>query len=41
MRNIKLTLAYDGTDFSGWQIQPAAPTIQGALTEVLRKVTQE
>lgn len=41
MRNIKLTLAYDGTDFSGWQIQPGAPTIQGAVTEVLRRVTQE
>ncbi|MBI1749838.1 MAG: tRNA pseudouridine(38-40) synthase TruA [Acidobacteria bacterium] len=41
MHNIKLTLAYDGTEFHGWQIQPGQPTIQGALTEVLRKVTQE
>jgi tRNA pseudouridine38-40 synthase len=40
MRNIKLTLAYDGTDFSGWQIQPGQPTIQGALTDVLEKLTQ-
>ena len=40
MRNIKLTLAYDGTDFSGWQIQPGQPTIQGALTDVAEKVTQ-
>ncbi len=41
MRNVKLTLAYEGTDFSGWQVQPDAPTIQGAVTEVLRRVTRE
>ncbi|MBI3404658.1 MAG: tRNA pseudouridine(38-40) synthase TruA, partial [Acidobacteria bacterium] len=41
MRNIKLTLAYDGTDFHGWQIQPDKPTIQGHLVRVLSKVTQE
>lgn len=41
MHNIKLTLAYDGTDFHGWQIQPGQATIQGSLTEVLRKITQE
>lgn len=40
MRNIKLTLAYDGTDFSGWQIQPGQPTVQGTLTDVLEKLTQ-
>src|ERR1700722_16410898 len=40
MHNIKLTLAYDGTDFSGWQIQPGQSTIQGTLTDVLEKVTQ-
>jgi tRNA pseudouridine38-40 synthase len=40
MRNIKLTLAYDGTDFRGWQIQPGQPTVQGALTDVLEKLTQ-
>jgi tRNA pseudouridine38-40 synthase len=40
MRNIKLTIAYDGTDFSGWQAQPGQPTIQGALTDVLEKLTQ-
>jgi len=41
MRNIKLTLAYDGSQFHGWQIQPGVPTIQGAITEVVRKVTEE
>jgi len=41
MRTIKLTLAYDGTDFHGWQVQPGQPTIQGTLTEVLHKLTGE
>lgn len=41
MRNIKLTIAYDGTDFSGWQAQPGQATIQGALTDILEKVTQQ
>ncbi|MGH9677656.1 MAG: tRNA pseudouridine(38-40) synthase TruA, partial [Candidatus Acidiferrum sp.] len=41
MRNIKLTLAYDGAGFHGWQIQPGMPTIQGAVTDVVRKITQE
>lgn len=40
MRNIKLTIAYDGTDFNGWQSQPGQPTIQGALTDVLERLTQ-
>lgn len=41
MRNIKLTLAYDGSDFHGWQLQPGVATIQGALADVARKITQE
>jgi tRNA pseudouridine38-40 synthase len=39
MRNLKLTLAYDGTDFYGWQVQPGRATIQGTLAEALERVT--
>jgi tRNA pseudouridine38-40 synthase len=35
MRRIKITLAYDGGGFHGWQVQPGSPTIQGALEEIL------
>jgi len=37
----KLTLAYDGTDFSGWQIQPGERTVQGELQSALSRVTGE
>jgi tRNA pseudouridine38-40 synthase len=40
-RNIKLTLSYDGHDFSGWQIQPDRPTIQGTLVSVIEHITGE
>ena len=38
MRNLKLTLAYDGTHFHGWQVQPGLRTIQGELSAALRKL---
>jgi tRNA pseudouridine38-40 synthase len=40
-RNLKLTLSYDGTDFSGWQVQPDAPTIQGTLASAIGRLTGE
>lgn len=41
MRYIKLTIAYDGTDFHGWQSQAGKPTIQGEIVGTLRRLTQE
>jgi tRNA pseudouridine38-40 synthase len=41
MRNLKLTIAYDGTDFSGWQVQPGAKTIQGTLASAIGRITGE
>src|SRR6202140_2552389 len=41
MRYFKLTIAYEGTDFHGWQIQTNKPTIQGEIVNVLRRITQE
>ena len=38
MRNIRIKLAYDGTDFHGWQVQPNQATIQGALQDVLTEI---
>src|SRR5208282_1339386 len=41
MRNLKLTLSYDGTDFSGWQVQPDAVTVQGTLASAIGRITGE
>lgn len=41
MRSLKLTLAYDGTAYGGWQRQPNAVTIQAVLEMALRRVTGE
>jgi hypothetical protein len=37
----KLTLAYDGTEFRGWQVQPGERTVQGELQAALGRVTGE
>ena len=39
MRNLKITLAYDGSDYSGWQVQPDRETIQGTLAAAIERVT--
>jgi tRNA pseudouridine38-40 synthase len=41
MPHWKLTVAYDGTPYNGWQIQPGLPTIQGTLAQALHRITGE
>ncbi|MGI6129280.1 MAG: tRNA pseudouridine(38-40) synthase TruA [bacterium] len=41
MRTVKLTLAYDGTDYAGFQVQPNASTVQGELEKALSMVLGE
>lgn len=41
MRNLKLTLEYDGTSYHGWQKQPGLPTIQGVLEDRVSRLTRE
>jgi tRNA pseudouridine38-40 synthase len=40
VRNIKLTIEYDGTSYHGWQIQPGLRTIQGTMREQIARITQ-
>lgn len=41
MKNIKLVVAYDGTNYSGWQIQPNAVTIEQLLDKAINSLTGE
>ncbi len=38
MRRIKIEVAYDGTDYHGWQVQPELETIQGTLERVIGEI---
>ncbi len=35
MRRIRLRVAYDGTAYCGWQVQPEVPTIEGELNQAI------
>lgn len=41
VRNFKLVLAYDGSEFAGWQVQPDAITVQGTLASAIGRLTGE
>src|SRR5215470_10588456 len=41
MRNIKLVISYDGTDFNGWQTQPGYRTVQETLEKAIAELTGE
>jgi tRNA pseudouridine38-40 synthase len=41
MRNLRLTIAYQGGAYSGWQIQPLVPTVQGTIEKQLQQMTGE
>jgi tRNA pseudouridine38-40 synthase len=41
MRNLRLILSYEGSDFAGWQVQPDAVTVQGTLASAIGRITGE
>lgn len=41
MRNLRVTLSYDGAEFAGWQVQPGRATIQGALASAIGRLSGE
>lgn len=40
-RNLRMTIAYDGTAYQGWQAQPSAPTVQETIERGIRRLTGE
>ena len=41
MKRIKLTIAYDGTNYCGWQVQPNGITVEEVVNKALKKLTGE
>jgi tRNA pseudouridine38-40 synthase len=41
MRTLKMTIAYDGTPYAGWQVQPGRPTVQGVIEAALGRMLRE
>jgi tRNA pseudouridine38-40 synthase len=41
VRNLKLILSYDGTEFAGWQVQPGRATVQGELASAIGRLIGE
>lgn len=41
VRNLKLILSYDGSEFAGWQVQPGLATVQGTLASAIGRLTGE
>ena len=41
MKNVKIIVEYDGTDYHGWQCQADLPTVQKTIEDAIRKITRE
>lgn len=41
MRNIKIAIEYDGTDYHGWQCQANLPTVQKTIEDAIEQITRE
>src|SRR5215469_14880801 len=41
VRNLKVILSYDGSEFAGWQVQPGLATVQGTLASAIGRLTGE